>query len=161
MHVYLERNINGLFDYWCMLIWSSSISWIQPTFVLKCSFAMNHTWWTHFHASSQKTGILKDADTPFVPTVTAVASAPDLKWMVLSTDISSVSPCRHEKPQSSSHSTDAKPPRKTFTGRRKGVKDQVKHVFYLFNFFITSKLSYIFDMSLMHGFLENSTFNWL
>ncbi|CAM4687738.1 unnamed protein product [Leuciscus chuanchicus] len=73
---------------------------------------------------TQKTGILKDADAPFVPTVTAVASAPDLKWMVLSTDISSVSPCRHEKPQSSSHSTDAKPARKTFTGRRKGVKDQ-------------------------------------
>ncbi|XDV41273.1 hypothetical protein PO909_010165 [Leuciscus waleckii] len=74
---------------------------------------------------TQKTGILKDADAPFVPTVTAVASAPDLKWMVLSTDISSVSPCRHEKPQSSSHSTDAKPARKTFTGRRKGVKDQL------------------------------------
>uniref|UniRef100_A0A672T493 Proto-oncogene c-Fos-like n=1 Tax=Sinocyclocheilus grahami TaxID=75366 RepID=A0A672T493_SINGR len=69
--------------------------------------------------------ILKDADAPFVPTVTAVASAPDLKWMVLSTDISSVSPCRHEKPQSSSPSTDAKPARKTFTGRRKGVKDQL------------------------------------
>lgn len=106
---------------------------------------MNHTWWTHLHASSQKTGILKDADTPFVPTVTAVASAPDLKWMVLSTDISSVSPCRHEKPQSSSHSTDAKPPRKTFTGRRKGVKDQVKRVFILF-LTITSKLSwYVFN----------------
>ncbi|XP_067274194.1 protein c-Fos isoform X1 [Pseudorasbora parva] len=74
---------------------------------------------------TQKTGILKDADAPFVPTVTAVASAPDLKWMVLSTDISSVSPCRHDKPQSSSHSTDAKPARKTFTGRRKGVKDQL------------------------------------
>ncbi|XP_067274195.1 protein c-Fos isoform X2 [Pseudorasbora parva] len=72
-----------------------------------------------------QTGILKDADAPFVPTVTAVASAPDLKWMVLSTDISSVSPCRHDKPQSSSHSTDAKPARKTFTGRRKGVKDQL------------------------------------
>uniref|UniRef100_A0A673GWE7 Proto-oncogene c-Fos-like n=1 Tax=Sinocyclocheilus rhinocerous TaxID=307959 RepID=A0A673GWE7_9TELE len=41
---------------------------------------------------TQKTGILKDADAPFVPTVTVVASAPDLKWMVLSTDISSVSP---------------------------------------------------------------------
>uniref|UniRef100_A0A673JP60 Proto-oncogene c-Fos-like n=1 Tax=Sinocyclocheilus rhinocerous TaxID=307959 RepID=A0A673JP60_9TELE len=58
---------------------------------------------------TQKTGILKDADAPFVPTVTAVASAPDLKWMVLLTDISSVSPCRHEKSQSSSPSTDAKP----------------------------------------------------
>ncbi|XP_050995156.1 LOW QUALITY PROTEIN: protein c-Fos [Labeo rohita] len=74
---------------------------------------------------TQKAGILKDADAPFVPTVTAVASAPDLKWMVLSTDISSVSPCRHEKPQSSPNSTDAKPARKTFTGRRKGVKDQL------------------------------------
>ncbi|XP_052442632.1 protein c-Fos [Carassius gibelio] len=74
---------------------------------------------------TQKTGILKDADAPFVPTVTAVASAPDLKWMVLSTDISSVSPCRDEKSQSSSHCTDAKPTRKTFTGRRKGVKDQL------------------------------------
>uniref|UniRef100_A0A673JJS9 Proto-oncogene c-Fos-like n=1 Tax=Sinocyclocheilus rhinocerous TaxID=307959 RepID=A0A673JJS9_9TELE len=62
---------------------------------------------------------------PFVPTVTAVASAPDLKWMVLLTDISSVSPCRHEKSQSSSPSTDAKPARKTFTGRRKGVKHQL------------------------------------
>uniref|UniRef100_A0A672T277 Proto-oncogene c-Fos-like n=1 Tax=Sinocyclocheilus grahami TaxID=75366 RepID=A0A672T277_SINGR len=61
---------------------------------------------------AEKTGILKDADAPFVPTVTAVASAPDLKWMVLSTDISSVSPY-------------AKPARKTFTGRRKGVKDQL------------------------------------
>uniref|UniRef100_A0A673GVU8 Proto-oncogene c-Fos-like n=1 Tax=Sinocyclocheilus rhinocerous TaxID=307959 RepID=A0A673GVU8_9TELE len=60
------------------------------------------------------TGILKDADAPFVPTVTVVASAPDLKWMVLSTDISSVSPSQ-----------------KTFTGRRKGVKDQVNK--YLFN----------------------------
>ncbi|XP_056125301.1 protein c-Fos isoform X2 [Rhinichthys klamathensis goyatoka] len=82
----------------------------------------------HTSAAEMKdtqTGILKDADAPFVPTVTAVASAPDLKWMVLSTDISSVSPCRHEKPQSSSHSTDAKPARKTFTGRRKGVKDQL------------------------------------
>ncbi|KAK2883878.1 hypothetical protein Q8A67_017515 [Cirrhinus molitorella] len=82
----------------------------------------------HTSASEMKdtqTGILKDDDAPFVPTVTAVASAPDLKWMVLSTDISSVSPCRHEKPQSSSHSTDAKPARKTFTGRRKGVKDQL------------------------------------
>ncbi|XP_016138443.1 proto-oncogene c-Fos isoform X2 [Sinocyclocheilus grahami] len=82
----------------------------------------------HTSASEMKdtqTGILKDADAPFVPTVTAVASAPDLKWMVLSTDISSVSPCRHEKPQSSSPSTDAKPARKTFTGRRKGVKDQL------------------------------------
>uniref|UniRef100_A0A673GVI0 Proto-oncogene c-Fos-like n=1 Tax=Sinocyclocheilus rhinocerous TaxID=307959 RepID=A0A673GVI0_9TELE len=78
-----------------------------------------------FPASPGKTGILKDADAPFVPTVTVVASAPDLKWMVLSTDISSVSPCRHEKPQSSSHSTDAKPAQKTFTGRRKGVKDQL------------------------------------
>uniref|UniRef100_A0A4W4EY74 BZIP domain-containing protein n=1 Tax=Electrophorus electricus TaxID=8005 RepID=A0A4W4EY74_ELEEL len=32
------------------------------------------------------------ASSPFVPTVTAVATAPSLKWMVLSTDISSVSP---------------------------------------------------------------------
>ncbi|XP_016337401.1 proto-oncogene c-Fos isoform X2 [Sinocyclocheilus anshuiensis] len=82
----------------------------------------------HTSASEMKdtqTGILKDADAPFVPTVTAVASAPDLKWMVLSTDISSVSPCRHEKSQSSSPSTDANPARKTFTGRRKGVKDQL------------------------------------
>ncbi|XP_058611030.1 protein c-Fos isoform X3 [Onychostoma macrolepis] len=36
-----------------------------------------------------------------------------------------MSPCRHEKAQSSSHSTDAKPARKTFTGRRKGVKEQL------------------------------------
>uniref|UniRef100_A0A8C1KHP5 Si:ch211-153j24.3 n=1 Tax=Cyprinus carpio TaxID=7962 RepID=A0A8C1KHP5_CYPCA len=41
---------------------------------------------------SQNVTELSDADAPFVPTVTAVASAPDLKWMVLSTDISSVSP---------------------------------------------------------------------
>ncbi|KAK7151180.1 hypothetical protein R3I93_012194 [Phoxinus phoxinus] len=84
-----------------------------------------HTSAAEMKKDTQKTGILKDADAPFVPTVTAVASAPDLKWMVLSTDISSVSPCRHEKPQSSSHYTDAKPARKTFTGRRKGVKDQL------------------------------------
>lgn len=74
---------------------------------------------------TQKAGVLKDADAAFVPTVTAVASAPDLKWMVLSTDISSVSPCRQQKTQSSSHSTDAKAARKTFTGRRKGAKDQL------------------------------------
>ncbi|XP_051510449.1 protein c-Fos-like isoform X1 [Myxocyprinus asiaticus] len=84
---------------------------------------------------TQKAGIVKDecpktdaADGPFVPTVTAVASAPDLKWMVLSTDISSVSPCktaRHERPQSSWHSTDKQASRKIFSGRRKWVKDQL------------------------------------
>ncbi|XP_051500424.1 protein c-Fos-like isoform X2 [Myxocyprinus asiaticus] len=89
----------------------------------------------HTSAAQMKVGIVKDvcpkrdaADGPFVPTVTAVASAPDLKWMVLSTDISSVSPCstaRHERPQSSAHSMDNKPSRKISTGRRKGVKDQL------------------------------------
>ncbi|KAI7800219.1 protein c-Fos [Triplophysa rosa] len=84
---------------------------------------------------TQKAGVEKDeclnteaADDPFVPTVTAVASAPDLKWMVLSTDISSVSPCsaaRHERPQSTSRSKDSKATRKTFTCRKKGTKEQL------------------------------------
>lgn len=123
-------------------MWWPNISWtFFDVSCIKMQFCvMNNTCWTHFHAYSQKTGIQKDADAPFVPTVTAVASAPDLKWMVLSTDISSVSPCRQEKTQSSSHSTDAKPARKTFTSRRKGVKDQVNTYIYIFKT-VTSKLS--------------------
>ncbi|TRY88463.1 hypothetical protein DNTS_005147 [Danionella cerebrum] len=80
---------------------------------------------------TQKAGFLKDAGTDadaaagFVPTVTAVASAPDLEWMVLSTDISSVSPCRKEKAQSSSQPSEAKHARKSFSSRRKGAKDQL------------------------------------
>ncbi|XP_065112448.1 protein c-Fos isoform X2 [Paramisgurnus dabryanus] len=87
------------------------------------------------HMNDTQAGLLKDEcsnakvdDGPFVPTVTAVASAPDLKWMVLSTDISSVSPCsaaRDERPQSSSRSKDNKATRKIFTGRRKGAKEQL------------------------------------
>lgn len=128
-------------------MWWPNISWtFFDVSCIKMQFCvMNNTCWTHFHAYSQKTGIQKDADAPFVPTVTAVASAPDLKWMVLSTDISSVSPCRQEKTQSSSHSTDAKPARKTFTSRRKGVKDQVNT---FFEKPLHLSLAFIFDLCL-------------
>ncbi|KAK3522573.1 hypothetical protein QTP86_024992 [Hemibagrus guttatus] len=85
-------------------------------------------------------------DGPFVPTVTAIATAPDLKWMVLSTDISSVGPCSGDKqkkthtPQKKTHTPQKKthtPQKKTqlkrepeavpgFTvGRRKAQKEQL------------------------------------
>ncbi|TUD52959.1 hypothetical protein Baya_16716 [Bagarius yarrelli] len=65
---------------------------------------------------------------PFVPTVTAIATAPDLKWMVLSTDISSVGPCSGDKqkkthtPQKKTHTPQKKthtPQKKTDTSQRK------------------------------------------
>ncbi|MCI4395653.1 hypothetical protein PGIGA_G00194400 [Pangasianodon gigas] len=81
-------------------------------------------------------------DSPFVPTVTAIATAPDLKWMVLSTDISSVDPCSGDK-QKKTHTPQKKahtPQKKTHTpqmkrepetgpgfsvGRRKAQKEQL------------------------------------
>ncbi|KAF4091967.1 hypothetical protein AMELA_G00015640 [Ameiurus melas] len=81
-------------------------------------------------------------DAPFVPTVTAIATAPDLKWMVLSTDISSVGPCSRDK-QKKTHTPQKKahtPQKKTHThqlkrepetgrgfsvGRRKAQKEQL------------------------------------
>uniref|UniRef100_A0A8C1THM7 Zinc finger CCCH-type containing 14 n=1 Tax=Cyprinus carpio TaxID=7962 RepID=A0A8C1THM7_CYPCA len=57
---------------------------------------------------SQNVTELSDADAPFVPTVTAVASAPDLKWMVLSTDISSVSPEEGGERSRNPHSSDCR-----------------------------------------------------
>ncbi|KAI5607465.1 proto-oncogene c-Fos, partial [Silurus asotus] len=60
-------------------------------------------------------------DAPFVPTVTAIATAPDLKWMVLSTDISSVSPCSGDK-QKKEHA----PQKKAHTLQKKTHGPQLK-----------------------------------
>lgn len=72
------------------------------------------------------------SDGPFVPTVTAIATAPDLKWMVLSTDISSVSPCsgaaKQRKAQASqkrAKPSAAKTGHGGPAGRRKGQKEQL------------------------------------
>lgn len=85
-------------------------------------------------------------DCPFVPTVTAIATAPDLKWMVLSTDISSVSPCSGDQqkrtrtpqkkahtPQNKAHTHQPKAEPETGSGfsvgRRKGQKEQVHRAY--------------------------------
>ncbi|KAK1804830.1 hypothetical protein P4O66_003671 [Electrophorus voltai] len=71
------------------------------------------------------------ASSPFVPTVTAVATAPSLKWMVLSTDISSVSPSSGVKqrtaqtPEKEAQPSSPKLGPRAPTGRRKGQKDQL------------------------------------
>uniref|UniRef100_A0A3B1KH43 Si:ch211-153j24.3 n=1 Tax=Astyanax mexicanus TaxID=7994 RepID=A0A3B1KH43_ASTMX len=69
------------------------------------------------------------ADGPFVPTVTAIATAPDLKWMVLSTDISSVSPCsgaaKQRRAQKRAKASAAKTGHGGPAGRRKGQKEQL------------------------------------
>ncbi|XP_072550662.1 protein c-Fos [Salminus brasiliensis] len=72
------------------------------------------------------------ADGPFVPTVTAIATAPDLKWMVLSTDISSVSPCsgaakqkRAQASQRRAKPSAGKAGHGAPAGRRKGQKEQL------------------------------------
>ncbi|XP_076872748.1 protein c-Fos [Brachyhypopomus gauderio] len=68
---------------------------------------------------------------PFVPTVTAIATAPALKWMVLSTDISSVSPCSGAKqrkaqtPECEAWSSSPQLGPRVPTGRRKTQKDQL------------------------------------
>ncbi|KAI4900724.1 hypothetical protein NFI96_026264, partial [Prochilodus magdalenae] len=72
------------------------------------------------------------ADGPFVPTVTAIATAPDLKWMVLSTDISSVSPCsgaaKQKKAQAGQRKAQSSPGKAGHgapAARRKGQKEQL------------------------------------
>ncbi|XP_017562431.1 proto-oncogene c-Fos [Pygocentrus nattereri] len=72
------------------------------------------------------------ADGPFVPTVTAIATAPDLKWMVLSTDISSVGPCsgaakqkRAQAGQRKAQPSTRKAGHGAPAGRRKAQKEQL------------------------------------
>ncbi|XP_062857981.1 protein c-Fos [Trichomycterus rosablanca] len=60
-------------------------------------------------------------DRPFVPTVTAIATAPNLKWMVLSTDISSVGSYSGEKTKKT-HSSQ----KKTHTSQKKTHTPQSK-----------------------------------
>ncbi|XP_053342398.1 protein c-Fos [Clarias gariepinus] len=60
-------------------------------------------------------------DSAFVPTVTAIATAPNLKWMVLSTDISSVGPCSGDK-----HKKTHPPPKKAHTHQKKTHTPQLK-----------------------------------
>ncbi|XP_027016389.1 protein c-Fos isoform X1 [Tachysurus fulvidraco] len=74
---------------------------------------------------SDKEALAQSSDNgPFVPTVTAIATAPDLKWMVLSTDISSVGDKQKKThtPQKKIHT----PQKKTHTPQKKAHTPQLK-----------------------------------